>query len=445
MNTSLVRSSLGLTETTPRTPEAMMIEIVNLRRQLGAVDAGSTILSRLDQTRRRLELLLDLLSEHARVALLDVSNSGEDAYLNALPIVAQKMSDVHVRGRDLFKTVNERAKQSFTDVEHSRFITDLGLSLRALSFAVRPVIEVREEGKNTPIVDRLVRFDFGTSRTTQKESVSDTLLQRFMGAFGRNEIDNLLLYVMPVDDATLRDKAVQAVVNRVIAKMRGVDVSADEKAGFVKAIADFMTSIRTGKNPYIRKAGEVVIAGTLPEIIDFQPGKKLMENIREWMKARAQKNGTKKNGSANGGLPPLMYPELSEKSAKFIEGVLLLYWNNGFVDEQVMSDQESIKALQQEIVLMEKNHPGIQCVGAYFHDKHMLEETLLFLPRGAQVQMKLRGTDKVCSIIRSDDGSLVIDDLFGNPPPLLMGVSQEDILANPFEYFSAKGIALDTK
>lgn len=429
-----------LTVDEPRSADAVIEEIVHAKRFLDAVNPGPTVVTHIEEVRRHYLDFVDRLSEHARLALLQVTHRGAE-YKNALGVVSEKMHQFHQVGRDLLTTVRNRSREAFTQVDCELFIRDLGVYLAPLQIAGSTVTQ--QQRQNFALDVAYGNFTFGQVQEQRvNQYSSETFIARFSKAFTRDEADYLVLYVLVLDDTNDRRSCIEKVVDRVLGNMKTA-LPEKENAALVDRIADFIGTVRRGKNPYTLSIGEGAISGTLPEIATLDVNKPA-ESIRTWMANRARANGQSNgNATAAGSSSRLPYLPLIEADPRYIQGTMLVYWNNGVIDEHRMENEESVQELIKDVQIVRKSHPGLQCVGCYFYDKHALEKTLLLLPRKAMVQLRLRGTNKICSIVRGSEGSLEIQNLFGNPPPELMDVTQEEILNNPYQYFSMKEITLD--
>lgn len=447
MSTALVRYGHELAMPEPKDADTVIEEVRLAKRQLTLVDPGPAVAARIEEVRRCFLDFVNRLSEHARLALHNVSRYGETTYNNAFGLVSAKMQQFHNAGRDLLSTTLQRSSDAYTDVDRDRIVEDLRPKLGALSIGVGAAVGGTPNEENIEVGARAF---FGTVQRTviRTSKKPEAFVDRFLKACTQGDADYLVLYVLPVDDPQKRKEAVTIVVDRVLASLPDATLSPEDKAKLVSTIDTFLTSVREGKNPYTLSVGEGVLSGTLPEVVPLDVSRPA-GSLRTWIRERAQavRNlpGNRRNVSGPSGMPSLPYPPLVEASPQYLEGVMLLYWNNGEVDENRLEDASSIDDLVAEIEAAHKSRPGMQCVGAYFYDKHALEKTLLLLPRGSRVRMQLQGTGKICSIVRKEDGSLAIDDLFGNPPRELIGVTQEEILRAPYTYFSVRRVSLDVE
>ncbi len=433
------------------TVDGLIAELKHVKEVLTTTDAA-TIVPGIEKAHRLMQKRMDLLSEQARVALLDARRYGSEVYENAFALISEKMGEFHDAVEALLEMIDKRSQEAFTQVDNLRFVHDIGAFLHQQKIGQSTIVEKSEGEMNWS------NPTFGKAKPGKVEMNKNvTMLDRFLKAFKEDFADYIILYVIVLDKPERRKNAITTIVDKV-EKGMGVALPKEDKVTFIEKISDFATSIRNKKNPYTLKAGEGVINGTLPEVVKFD-AKNIKGSTQEWMKNRATmepKNG-KRNGkkskkdevtaiveakTAEG----LTLPPIIEAGPDFVEGVMYLYWNNGEVEEaslQTPADKDAMVAAIEKKVKDNEKLP--LKVNGHFYDKHALEQSFLLLPRGESMHLRLKGTDKVCRIVRMDDGSLEVRDFGGNPPEELADVTQEKLLEDPYRYFSVKGIGLDEK
>lgn len=469
MSTNLVK------QTGPGTADQLITTIVHARTMLrpDVIQPGPTIGPRIEEVRRQYLAFVDTLSEHARVALLREMTSKDGDYQGALKIVDDKMGKFHEAGQALLGQASERSKEVYTGVEGDQMNEDIFHYLSVHAPALHNVTVQRTKDAR-PVADN--GFTFGELAASSKpEVISTPFVDEFRKAWTPDFAEYVMLYVVVLDEASEREAVVDTLVDKALAAIPDVKILPQYRDSVVKTIAAFVTMVRDGKDPltgeknpypncYTNKIGDGVIRGTLPEVVPFDDDD-VEGTVRQWMSDRAlittgtlpvqsvpvvpPKTKKKQKGPKTPPVVPAepvrepILPPLSEKSSDHLEGIMVVYWNNGQVDEVAMRDKASVTQLLKEIHDTKVNDKRMRVVGMYFHDKHEFEETLILLPEGAKVHAQLKKGDKICSFARKADGTLVVGDLFGNAPQELHGVTQADILRDPFKYFSVRNIALD--
>lgn len=393
----------------------------------------------IERVRREVAEWTERLSADSRIAFERYVHSYPDREQYARKRLDDVMREYHRKVAKVFHQAENYCCDVYDSVDVKRFSRDL-----------RSRLGIREQTEGTStVVERydVLKDDGDEFKYFKKPDLTldvshKTPTELFMNALSPATKARLLIDGARIDDPARREQFVRSVIEPAARDPGEHGLPNETIEHIVQAILATLHEMRTTRNPYMLKVGSRTLLGLLPEIPDIS-GDDPVAAFVAWRDGRKY-NEEDPEESPTAAADGLTHNQCGDRRGRTLNGNLVVYMNDAIVEEI-----EAHEGLESQVGSFFAYDKAGKPAALHFYDKHELEETILCLPvnAGAVLHMQIRETDLFCRLYRNGEGELVIEDEQGQFPVALRNtdISGERILANPFEFFSARNMRLEMR